>query len=81
MAKRTALVAAAIGITLLFGSACTIPALAAGSDVVHYPTIEDHRGEAIEQHYDIGVPVPRVRVFNKASWAPLSSSREHSREH
>jgi hypothetical protein len=43
MAKLTALVTAAIGITLLFGSAYTIPALAAGSTIRLSKPIEVRR--------------------------------------
>jgi hypothetical protein len=75
MAKRTIFVAAAFRIALLLGGVFTTPALAIGSDVVHYPTVEAHRSETMERHYDTGVPVPRVRVFGKASGAPFSASR------
>jgi len=56
-----ALVALLVGVSFA-------PALAAGSDVVHYPKPEAYKDAPIEEHGDIGVPTPRTRAFDHARW-------------
>jgi hypothetical protein len=54
--------------------AIATPALAAGSDVVHYPKGEAHQSARIE-HYVTGIPAPRVRSFANAPWTnPLRAN-------
>jgi hypothetical protein len=66
MSKRGMVV---ISTALIFGTALAAPARAAGSDVVQYPKAE----AAMGQHYDMGIPVPRVRAFVKAPWTDATS--------
>jgi hypothetical protein len=59
-----------IWIALMIGSAFATSALAVGSDVVRYPTAGAYSSAAMKakEHYDIGVPAPRLRIFVKAPW-------------
>jgi hypothetical protein len=52
-----------------FVSAAAAPALAAGSDVVHYPKPEAYQSADTAEHYSLGIPAPRVRGFTNAPWA------------
>jgi hypothetical protein len=52
-----------------FVSAVAAPALAAGSDVVHYPKPEAFQSADPAEHYSVGIPAPRVRSFTNAPWA------------
>jgi hypothetical protein len=56
-------------------SAIATPTLAAGSDVVHYPKLEDHQGAGTAGHYTVGVPTPRLRSFANVQWTnPIRSN-------
>jgi hypothetical protein len=58
----TALVALLIGVSFA-------PALAAGSDVAHYPKPEVYKDASVREPCEIGVPTPRTRTFDHARWA------------
>lgn len=56
-----------IWIALMIGSAFATSALTVGSDVVRYPTAGAYSSAAMKakEHYDIGVPAPRLRSLSK----------------
>jgi hypothetical protein len=62
-------------VALLIGGSFVSPALAAGSDVVHYPRAETYKDTAVQEHDEMGVPMPRTRAFAHARWADDAARR------